>query len=501
VQAGRRRKISIITKIFSVFLAITALDLSLIYILIGSGQIDQISRNGLLMAENSALRIAHEIRSSQNLANRPDVQTALLVQKLRGEGLPGLKTCSVSRGDAKMAAPLMPQVVKALRLYESERRLFIADLNRKDFLANIFIPIATAKGVADAVLTCTLELSSLRESFERLMRLALLILAVTLLAQAGLVLFVYRVIIRRVRSLESASQKLAAGDFSGEYKEVRRADEIDNLAETFYQMKGALAEKTRVLEETLLRLEKANFDLEGDLILGEEVQRSILPEAGTGKTIEWAATYRPVGRVSGDFYDVFDLPGGATGILQFDASGHGVPAALLTMMAKISFAEAVQKHATPALAMAHVNDELSLHLQKTGNFLTAFYAIVSTDKKLIYCNAAHTQVLLLRKNGACDLLDPTSLSVGFAPLGGADFHNGETTFSPGDRLLIYTDGVTETRDNQGIAFGLDRLEKLASEHAAKPLAEMHKAIEAAWQAAISLRAIEDDVTVLSIARI
>ncbi|AFM12997.1 PP2C family protein-serine/threonine phosphatase [Turneriella parva] len=501
MQAGRRRRISIVTKIFSVFLAITALDISLIYILIGSGQIDLISRNGLLMAENSALRIAHELRSPMMLANLKDVSAGPLVQKLRAEGLPGLKSCGINRGDEKLAAPLMPQVVKALRLYESERRLFIADLNRTDFTANLFVPVATGEGVADTVLTCSLELASLRESFQRLMHLALVILAVTLLAQAVLALFVYRVIIRRLRSLEGASQKLAAGDFSGEYKEVGRADEIDNLAETFYQMKDALADKTRVLEDTLLRLEKANFDLEGDLILGEEIQRSILPEAGTGKTIEWVATYRPVGRVSGDFYDVFELPGGATGILQFDASGHGVPAALLTMMAKISFAEAVQKHATPALAMAHVNDELSLHLQKTGNFLTAFYAVISQEGKLTYCNAAHTQVLLLKENGMCELLDPTSLSVGFAPLGGADFHNGEATFAPGDRLLIYTDGVTETRDSQGVAFGLERLAKLAGEHAAKPLIEMHKTIETEWQSAVSPKAIEDDVTLLSIARI
>ncbi len=492
-----RRRVSIVTKIFSVFLAITAVDLSLIYVFIGSGQIELISRNGLLMAENAALRIAHETRAANFSWSGKASGVEALTQKLQAEALPGLKSCAVLRGDDKIAAPLVPQAVKALRLYESERRLFIADLDRQNFTANLFIPIA--QSAADAVLTCNLELASLRESFLRLMRLSLYILGLTLVAQAGLALFIYRVVLRRLRLLEAASEKLAAGDFSGEYKAAHRADEIDQLAETFYQMKSSLAEKTQVLEETLLSLEKANFDLEGDLILGEEVQRSILPGERAGKNIEWCVTYSPVGRVSGDFYDVFDLADGATGVLQFDASGHGVPAALLTMMAKISFAEAVQKYSSPAEAVSHVNDELSSHLQKTGNFLTVFYGIVHANGRLVYCNAAHTQALRLKPAAGPQWLDPTSLSVGFAPVGGSAFHNAEVMLNPGDRLFIYTDGVTETRDHDGVAFGTERLAAMAAEHLPAPLPVMHKKIYEGWQAAVPRSAIEDDVTLMTVA--
>src|SRR5690606_7435708 len=111
-----------------------------------------------------------------------------------------------------------------------------------------------------------------------------------------------------------------------------------------------------------------------------------------GQNLKWLVTFQPMSRVSGDFYDVYDLPGGSTGILQFDASGHGVPAALLTMMAKISFVEAIQKARLPHQVVGMVNAELSGHLQKTGNFLTAFYAVVRPDGHVQYCNAAHTQV-------------------------------------------------------------------------------------------------------------
>ncbi len=483
-------------------MAITALDLSLIYVFIGSGQIELISRNGLLMAENAALRIVSETRSPGFAATLTQQGTVKVTEKLRENSLPGLVSCEARRGDTVLESGSVQNshVLRAIMLYESERRLFVSDLNRNDFSAGLFVPVVGPKGVADTVLVCQLALQSLRESFARLMQLSLLILGVTLLAQAGLALFIYRVFIRRLRQLESATQKVATGDFSGEHKVALRFDEIDQLAQRFHEMRTALAEKTRVLEDTLFDLEKVNFNLEGDLILGEEVQRSILPEPSTGKTITWAVTYRPVGRVSGDFYDVHDLKSGATGILQFDASGHGVPAALLTMMAKISFVEAMQKYDSPAAVVAHVNDELSAHLQKTGNFLTVFYGIAYGDGRLVYCSAAHTQAIFWSAAGGVQLLDPTSLSVGFAPTGGSAFHNAEIRLNTGDRLVVYTDGVTETNDSAGLPFGVERLCELVQAHAHEPLAEMHRAVSEAWRSAVPRSAIEDDVTLMTIAK-
>ena len=496
-----RKKISILTKVFAVFLAITGIDLSLIYVFIGSGQIELISSNGLLLAENAALRIVTETRSSAFGSRMTNQAIETLTRSLREDSLPGLTSCEARRADAEIEnAVRNSQVIKAIMLYESERRLFISDLNRSEFSAGLYVPLVGAKGVADTVLVCHLALQSLRESFTKLMQLSLLILGVTLLAQAGLAMFIYRVFIRRLRLLEMATQKVATGDFSGEYKILRRVDEIDQLAERFHEMRVSLAEKTRVLEDTLFDLEKVNFNLEGDLILGEEVQRSILPDPGTGKAITWAVTYRPVGRVSGDFYDVHELNGGATGILQFDASGHGVPAALLTMMAKISFVEAIQKYNDPAAVVAHVNDELSAHLQKTGNFLTVFYGIAYADGRLVYCSAAHTQAIFWSAAGGAQLLDPTSLSVGFAPTGRSAFHNGEIRLQAGDRLTLYTDGVTETNDDTGSQFGVARLSDLVTLHAGKPLAEMHKAVYETWQASVPRSSIDDDVTLLTIAK-
>lgn len=496
-----RRRISIITKIFSVFLAITALDISAIYVFVGTGQIDQLSRNGLLIAENAALRMVTAISRISGV--QADDARLLKQVAASAEGSEvRLSDCRAIQSDGRVAGEPNGKVsgvaLKALRLYESEQRLFFTDMKANEFSAAVYVPFKTAGSAQVRVLTCNVALESIREAFERLLRLSLIILSVTLLMQAGLAWFIYFVFLRRLRVLEKSTDLIARGDFSGDWKPGSRFDEIDQLGHRFNEMRLALAEKTRVLEDTLVNLEKVNFDLEGDLILGQEIQRSILPPAVAGRHVRWCVTYRPLSKVSGDFYDVYDLADGATGILQFDASGHGVPAALLTMMAKISFVEAIQKVEQPNQVIAAVNDELASHLQMTGNFLTAFYAVIRPHGRMIYCNAAHTSILVLRRDKpGAEILDPTSLSVGFAPPGPGAFHNGEVLLRKGDRIIVYSDGLTETRDKTGKQFGVEGLLRLVEKYGKLELAEMHAAIAEAWSLAVERSGIDDDVTFIS----
>lgn len=497
-----RKKISIVTKVFSVFLAITALDLSAIYIFTGTGQIDQIGRNGILLAENAAFRILQILPQEKSADPLSDNQFQKRFEAMSRAAALEFKNCAVVAPDGKVIGDangkISPGALRALKFHEAEGRLFYADLTLADFSADLYIPFRPGKDMSQRVFTCTLPLASIRESFERLMRISLIILILTLAMQAGLAWFIYVIFIRRLKKLEISSERMAQGDFSGEFTPGKRFDEIDHLGFTFNEMRLALAEKTRVLEDTLVDLEKANFNLEGDLILGEEIQQSTLPLRSAGRGIKWQVSYLPMSRVSGDYYDVFDLAGGATGILEFDASGHGVPAALLTMMAKISFVEAIQKSLSPNQVIAAVNDELSQHLQKTGNFLTAFYAVIRPNGKVVYCNAAHTRVLLVRTTGQVELLDPTSLSIGFAPPGGDSFHSAEVTLMPGDRLIIYTDGLTESRTKQGLAFETEGLVSVVEKIRKLDLAEMHKGLMAEWENRINRKSVEDDVTVVSV---
>jgi phosphoserine phosphatase RsbU/P len=498
---GSRKRISIITKIFSVFLALTALDLSLIYVFTATGQIDQIGRNGLLVAENAALRIAQTLSGFRDAKVLNDDEVLKHLATVGSAGTATFSGCYTIGQDGKAVSQpglgTVPRAVKALKLYESEKRLFYVDLALGSFTADVFVPYRPAADAVLRVVGCHVPLQSIRDSFDRLLRLSLMILGLTLLFQAAIGWFIYVIFIKRLRSLEKATVLIGQGDFTHHWETGKRFDEIDHLGQTLNEMRVALAEKTRILEDTLMNLEKANFHLEGDLILGEEIQQSILPEKTAGKNIKWLVTFRPMSRVSGDFYDVYDLPGGATGILQFDASGHGVPAALLTMMAKISFVDAIQRLRLPNQVVGSVNAELSGHLQKTGNFLTAFYAVVRPDGHIQYCNAAHTQVQVLRRNGEVELYDPNSLSIGFAP-GMESFHVAELVLHAGDRLVVHTDGLTETMTRSGEPYGAEGLTSVLKKNAGADLATLHAAIYSDWQSLVEKSAIEDDLTIITL---
>jgi len=487
-------RISLVTKIFSVFFAITSIDLTLIYVFMGTTHIDEVGRNGLLVAENTALKIIPILGAGVYSDPARDVEFTKKLAALE------LTNCSTVASDGRRlggAGELNARALKALKLNEADGRLFFADLSLSGYSADLFIPFKPSADVSYRVLACTVPLKSIRTSLMRILRISAIILVITLVLQFGLAYFIYFAFIKRIRRLERASRLMGEGDFSASYVVGARSDEIDELGNAFNEMRLALAQKTETLENTLVNLEKLNFHLEGDLITGEEIQRSILPETSSGR-IKWLAEFHPMSRVSGDLYDIYDLSGGATGILLFDASGHGVPAALLTMMAKVSFVEAIQKVVHPHRVVAAVNDELSPHLQKTGNFLTAFYGVARPDGRFIYCNAAHTQAIYLQKNQAPRLLDPTSLSIGFAPPGGDLFKPSEILVRPGDRLILYTDGVTESRTRSGGALDTEGLIALCEKFRDLEFDQMHNGIITAWKQEIDQTLVEDDVTILSI---
>lgn len=496
-----RRRISVITKIFSVFFILTALDLSAIYIFLGTGQIDQMGKNGLLIAENAALRI----KSSLYEIKQPASLTEKNLQKITSNIIldNGLKPekCRLIESDGSDKndnGKISSSALKAIRLYESEQQLFYANLKNTDFMAEIYIPHKSSAEKLTTVVACNISLDSLRESFVRLLRLSALILGITLFTQIFFAWFIWSVFLKRLRSLELSTRKITEGDFSGALTPGKHNDEIDQLTGTFNEMRLALSEKTEAVEKTLLNLEKSNFILEGDLLLGEEIQQSILPEKNTGKNINWEVSFRPLGKVSGDFYDIFEFSD-ATGFLQFDASGHGVPAALLTMMAKISFVTAIQKYREPREVMFAVNCELSSHLQKTGNFITAFYGIIYHDGRFVWCNAAHTQAVLTGKNEqSAVLLSPTCMSIGFSPTETNSFEQVTSKLNSGDRLILFTDGFTESLTHNGKQFGHEQVIIFAEQNKHTGLKQMHENLFNLWQQNVPVKSVEDDVTLLSI---
>lgn len=206
-----------------------------------------------------------------------------------------------------------------------------------------------------------------------------------------------------------------------------------------------------------------------------DIQQGLLPReipVAPGFTI--AGAWQPARTVGGDYYDVFKRSETELALVVADVSGKGIPAALLmsNLQATVK-AYATMESSTDGLC-TKVNQALCGNIP-VGKFITFFYAVLdSATHRLTYTNAGHNAPLIVRNDGSCLTLDTGGPVLGVLP--NACFHSATINLLPGDRLVLFTDGITEAADSSGEEFGEDRLIALLRENPAADAAELRDAI-------------------------
>lgn len=224
------------------------------------------------------------------------------------------------------------------------------------------------------------------------------------------------------------------------------------------------------------------------------IQRGLLPSAMPQTTgLQLASSWQPANGVGGDCFDVLTFPGGAVGLSIADVAGKGVPAALLMSNLQAAVRAFAQEGAAPGAVCTSVNRLLCRNMA-SGRFVTFCYVSVdAAARKLTYANAGHNPPILLRASGRADLLAPTGTVLGVFPDG--HYEQGSFSIGTGDRLVLYTDGITEGRNPAGDEFAEERLIESAARHRALPaddmLARMLRDVEA-----FNAGVYEDDATLI-----
>jgi serine phosphatase RsbU (regulator of sigma subunit) len=198
-------------------------------------------------------------------------------------------------------------------------------------------------------------------------------------------------------------------------------------------------------------------EIEQDLALAHEVQKSFLPqECPQHDGYEFYDYYQPANQVGGDYYDYFALPDGRTAVIVADVVGHGIAAAIL--MGKLS-AEANYCLATerePARAVSRLNDRLCK--MQLDRFVTLILVVLDpTTHEVTLVNAGHMAPLWRKGDGA---LDEPGSDVAGLPVGimeGYAYESKTISLEPGELLLMYTDGVNEAMNGDGQQYTIDRM--------------------------------------------
>ena len=224
------------------------------------------------------------------------------------------------------------------------------------------------------------------------------------------------------------------------------------------------------------------------------IQRGLLPTTTPQLDgLALASSWQPANGVGGDCFDMLTFGVGAMGVYIADVAGKGVPAALLMSNLQAAVRAFAQDGAAPGSVCTSVNRLLCRNMA-SGRFVTFCYTRIDIAAgKLTYANAGHNPPLLIRANGAIDKLSPGGTVLGV--FDESTYEQGDFALRPGDRLVLYTDGITEGRNAEGDELGEEGLAASASAHRAlgadAMLAAMLRDIEA-----FNGGTYEDDATLI-----
>lgn len=216
--------------------------------------------------------------------------------------------------------------------------------------------------------------------------------------------------------------------------------------------------KARVHTHLVLRgireqLAQQLLTIQKELETARQIQLSILPsEIPKMEGLDIAARYVPMTSVAGDFYDFIVLDERHIGILVADVSGHGMPAALIASMLKIALSAEVAHVADPARVLLGLNQALCGKFQH--HFVTAAYLYLDMEKQtLTYAGAGHPPLLLWGDSEGVRSVEENGLFLGKFSF--ATYTSVELPLRAADRILLYTDGIPETANPEGVEFGAD----------------------------------------------
>lgn len=245
-------------------------------------------------------------------------------------------------------------------------------------------------------------------------------------------------------------------------------------------------------------LRTAQDKINKDLDHARTIQQGLLPQNMPEiPALTIKATYIPAIAVGGDYYDAFEIDPGIYGIIVADVSGHGVASALIMSMVKVLIKTFANSQDGPQKTLEKINSIFQTEIETT-NFVTVFYAILDTNShKLFYSSAGHCPVLLLNKNEKTySQIKADGLFLGIFP----DMMLNETclNYKPGmQRLILYTDGLTEARNKDNEMFDLGRLTQISLKTINETPGKAYKKILNFQKKFCGINSIpDDDITLL-----
>ncbi|MFY9584581.1 MAG: SpoIIE family protein phosphatase [Candidatus Acidiferrales bacterium] len=239
------------------------------------------------------------------------------------------------------------------------------------------------------------------------------------------------------------------------------------------------------LKEANAQLEERQREIETELALASRVQQSLAPQGLRWGNVAVETHYMPVRTIGGDIGVVSPLGDGQLNLLVCDVSGHGIGSALVANRIYSETMSLLERGTELGDMLRRLNHFVLQQIRLTGFFFSmAAVRLAEDGRRMGFAAAGHPPAMWLSAGGECRLLEPRSAVLGCLEDAVAAEPTQQFELSPGDRIVLYTDGLTEVFDHRGEMLGVEGLEEVVRRAAKKPLAEMKPAIldgVAAWR--------------------
>ena len=255
-----------------------------------------------------------------------------------------------------------------------------------------------------------------------------------------------------------------------------------------------------MLREAREQLSRQLVSINSELEMARKIQLAILPHETPKITgLEIAARFVPMGSVAGDFYDFIVVDEKHVGILIADATGHGLPAALIASMLQMALAAQFAHASSPSAVLAGLNHALCGKF--TTHFVTAAYIFLDMERRIMkYGGAGHPPLLLWRASTrVAEELEKNGLVLGL--FADASYDEIEATMQFGDRVVPYTDGILEASNPSGEMYGAERFKRFLESNCSTGTNEFSEALLdelSLWSGQPRGQGQQDDITFLTI---
>ena len=340
-------------------------------------------------------------------------------------------------------------------------------------------PVLDENGQAIAEVQYILDMGDVRSYLNGLLRtMGLMALGITAATLFLYMLFVRKTVVLPIERLAAFTEKITkTGQFRNQRIALRTGDEIEALGQSFNYM---LEELERYLDN-LAKVTAEKERIGAELGVAARIQSSMLPNCFPAfpkrHEFDIFASMTPAKEVGGDFYDFFLTDEDHLALVIGDVSGKGVPASLFMVIAKTLLKNVAQTGLAPGAVLEQVNEQLCEN-NDAEMFVTVWLGILEISTGRLCCaNAGHEYPALRRAGEKFELVKDKHGFV-LAGMEGSRYREYELKLDPGDRLFVYTDGVTEATNAAQQLYGTDGLLAALDKKANAPLGELLPAVKA-----------------------